>query len=282
MSRIDLHVHSNASDGSLTPTELVRHARQVGLEAIALTDHDTTAGLEEAATEGKRQGVVVIPGIELSVEMKGGTFHLLGFGVRETPELCGVLRQFIQGREDRNQRILEKLGELGMRITTEELEAEVPGEAPGRPHIARLMVKKGYVPDYQTAFDQYLKKGAPAYQDRLRLPDREAIRLIQDAGGIPVMAHPFSMKLDDEGFEKYVKELVGYGLSGIEAYYTKHSQRQTSFYLSVARGHGLLVTGGSDFHGVSKPRITIGVGYGDLEIPYELYEDLKRAMEKRR
>ena len=278
MSRIDLHVHSNKSDGSLTPTELVRHARQAGLEVIALTDHDTTAGLGEALAEGKKQGLEVIPGIELSMEMKGGTFHLLGFGIKETKELHGALHRFIEGRFVRNRKILEKLSKLDMPIDHEELEAMVPGVTPGRPHIARLMLEKGYVDSYLEAFDKYLKKGAPAYQDRFRMNDREGISLIKDAGGIPVVAHPFSMKLEAGQLEEYVTTLKDHGLMGIEAYYTKHTEEQQNQYLKIAKKHGLLVTGGSDFHGVSKPRISIGVGYGELEIPYELYKKLKKAM----
>jgi len=278
MSRIDLHVHSNKSDGSLTPAELVRHAKQAGLEVIALTDHDTTAGLGKAQAEGKKQGLEVIPGIELSMEMKGGTFHLLGFGIRETEELHSALQKFIEGRFVRNRKILEKLSQLDMPISNEELEAKVPGATPGRPHIARLMLEKGYVDSYLEAFDLYLKKGAPAYQDRFRMNDREGILLIRDAGGIPVMAHPFSMKLEAWQLEEYVTTLMDYGLMGIEAYYTKHTEEQKNQYLKIAKKHGLLVTGGSDFHGVSKPRISIGVGYGELKIPYELYKTLKKAM----
>jgi len=278
MSRVDLHVHSSASDGSLSPRELVKHAKEAGLEAIALTDHDTTSGLKEAAEAGKELGVDVIPGIEISIEMKGGTFHLLGFGIKENEELCTTLAKILKGRFSRNELILEKLGELGMPITKEELDAAVPGETPARPHIARIMVEKGYVKSFQDAFDHYLKKGAPAYIERYRMDDRQGIRLIRNAGGIPVMAHPFSTKLENGAFEEYIKTLIGYGLVGIEAYYTKHSKEQQDFYLEVAQKYGLLVTGGSDFHGISKPKISIGEGYGDMEIPYELYVGLKEAM----
>ena len=140
------------------------------------------------------------------------------------------------------------------------------------------MLEKGYVDSYLEAFDKYLKKGAPAYQDRFRLKDEEGIALIKNAGGIPVMAHPFSMKLEAKELEEYIITLMDHGLMGIEAYYTKHTEEQQILYLEIAKEHGLLVTGGSDFHGVSKPRISIGVGYGELEIPYELYKKLKKAM----
>jgi len=278
MSRIDLHIHSSASDGSLRPAEVVRFAKKNGLQVIALTDHDTTSGLQEALEEGRKQGIEVIPGIELSIEMKGGTFHLLGYGIKETEELQSSLRRFIEGREVRNKKILHKLEKLGMKIDYQELIDAVPGVVPGRPHIARLMLEKGYVNSYQEAFENYLKKGAVAYQDRFRMKDKEGIGLIIDSGGIPVLAHPFSLKMEKEKFEDYLNTLIQYGLKGIEAYYTKHTKEQQKYYLKIAKEYRLLVTGGSDFHGDSKPRIMIGKGYGELEIPYHLYLNLKKAI----
>ncbi len=278
MSRIDLHTHSTASDGSFSPTELVNLAKEKGLVAMALTDHDTTSGLEEAGRAGQEFGVDIIPGVELSVLIKGGTFHLLGLGIHETPELCAAFKKFIHGRDNRNRYILEKLAALGMPITEAELEAAVPGAVPGRPHIARLMVDKGFVSGTQEAFDLYLKKGAPAYQGRFRLPDKEAIELILGAGGIPVMAHPFSLKMEAEDLEAYLQTLKGYGLRGIEAYYSKHTPEQQALYLSLAEKLGLLVTGGSDFHGASKPDISLGKGLGEMEIPFEVYVELKSVL----
>ena len=278
MSSIDLHLHTNASDGSLSPTELVRQARQAGLLVIAITDHDSTKGLAEATREGERQGVVVVPGIELSIEMNPGAFHLLGYGVTWTDELCGTLQTIIEGRKKRNRLILDKLAAKGFPISYEEL-LEAAGEAtPGRPHIAKLMVEKGYVADYQEVFDNYLKKGALAYQQRFRLSAKEGIGLLKRAGAIPVMAHPFSTKLDEKELEEYLVQLKALGLMGLEVYYTKHSEEQTASYLEMAEKLGLLVTGGSDFHGASKPRISMGTGYGNLDVPAVLYEKLKSAM----
>jgi predicted metal-dependent phosphoesterase TrpH len=273
---IDLHVHSTASDGSMSPAELVRHARELGLAAIALTDHDTVDGVSEALEEGRRIGVEVIPGIEISVNYKP-EMHILGYflDINEYTSIKNKLGQIKKGREDRNKKIFGRLNELGVYVTEEEVRQVAAGDITGRPHIARVLVSKGYVRSIDEAFDRYLSKDGLAYFKRFELQPEDGIAAIKNAGGIPVIAHPVFLKKSYADMDNLFGELMQYGLAGIEAIYSENSKEDTGNLLRLAIKHNLLVTGGSDFHGSYKRGIELGKGRGNLNIPYELLEKLK-------
>lgn len=275
---IDLHTHSLASDGSMSPAELVRHAKEKGLSAVALTDHDTVEGIREALDEGNRIGIEVIAGIEISTNFKP-EMHILGYFLNkdEYKNIQKGLATIRKCREDRNIKIINKLNELGVDITEEEVKEVALGDTIGRPHFARLLVKKGYVKTMQEAFDKYLGKDGLAYFKRFELEPIDGIKLIKNAGGIPVIAHPALLKMSNNELDKLLLELKEYGLAGIEAIYSENSKDETGNLLRLAIKHQLLVTGGSDFHGTYKSEIEIGTGRGNLKVPYELLEKLNGA-----
>ncbi len=275
---IDLHTHSIASDGSMSPSELVRYARQNGLSAIALTDHDTVDGVQEALDEGVRSGIEVIPGIEISVDYKP-EMHILGYfpDINGYTEIRKELDEIKQGREVRNKKIINRLNELGLHISMEEVKQAALGDIMGRPHIARVLVNKGYVKSNDEAFDKYLCKEGLAYFRRFELKPAAGIKAILNAGGLPVLAHPVFLHKTYGELDKLLAELKGYGLAGIEAYYSENTKEDTGNFLRLAIKHELFVTGGSDFHGSFKPRIELGKGRGNLEVPYELLDKLRRA-----
>lgn len=272
---IDLHTHSTASDGSLSPEELVRHAWEKGLSAIAITDHDTIDGVERALEEGRRTGIEVIPGLEISVDFDP-EMHLLGYffdsSYLKIRDILNVLRT---NREKRNPKIIRKLNEMGFDITMDEVAAQSFGGIVARPHIASVMMKKGYVGSVKEAFDKYLSAGKPAYFEKAKLSPAEGIREISKAGGVPVLAHPIYLYMDFTSMDKLLGHLAGEGLKGVEAYYVDNSEEETKDLLELADKHKLLVTGGSDFHGSFKPDIEIGKGFGNLCVPYELLERMK-------
>lgn len=273
---IDLHTHSTASDGKLSPAELMRHAHAAGIEVIALTDHDTLSGLEEASGEAARIGIEFIPGIEISAENNPGTLHMLGYFIDpENDELKQTLAWLRGGRDERNHVILAKLAELGCPLEWEEVAALAGGESMGRPHIARAMVSRGYVASFNEAFERYLGKGAAAYTDRDKMTPEIAIEQIRSAGGIPVLAHPQTLSLADEELSKLLGELSGLGLGGIEVYYYSHTDEETALYASLAGKHGLAVTGGTDFHGPGMLETRLGVGRGNMNIPRSVADDLR-------
>jgi len=278
---IDLHTHSTASDGTFEPSELVILAKNTGLKALALTDHDTTEGLKSAYETALDIGLPFVCGVEISVKFSGpGHFHLLGYFLKpEVPELKDTLERLQKARDERNKKMVEKLQALGISISMEELREVAKGEI-GRPHIANLLVKKGVVKSFEEAFEKYLKKGAPAYVPKALLSPQEAIELVLKAKGIPVLAHPVTLKLNYLELKNYLKELKDFGLMGIEVYYTEHSPEFTKVLLEYAKEFGFLVTGGSDFHGANKPDIKLGKGLGNLRVPFECYENLVKALEK--
>lgn len=272
---IDLHTHSTASDGSLTPRELVRHAKNMGLSAIALTDHDTIDGIEEAFDEGKKVGLEVIAGLEISVEYNP-EMHMLGYFFNDTyKNITKVLDGLIKKRDERNPKIVKKLNELGFDITMEEVASEAGGKVVARPHIARVLHKKGYVKSIQDAFERYLGADKPAFFPKSKFTPEEGIKEILGAGGIPVLAHPIYLYLNQKRLDKLVKELVSYGLKGIEAHYVDNTNDDTGNLLRLAIKYDLLATGGSDYHGSLKPAIEIGKGRGNLKIPYEILDKMK-------
>lgn len=275
---LDLHAHTTASDGDQSPTQLVQQARDIGLTALAVTDHDTTAGLAEALEAGRRFGVEIVPGIELSAEVEIGQCHILGLLIDAAdPTLNDRLREVIENRDKRNARIVEKMrSELHFDITLEEVEAESGGQVVARPHFAKVLLRKGYVTSMQQAFDDYLGKGAKAYVERDRLTPEECIALIHGAGGVAILAHPNNLKRNETDTEAEILRLHALGLDGIEARYNRHTPEENARYLALADRHHLLTTGGSDFHGPTiKPTVYLGHVEGDQPAPLELLERLK-------
>lgn len=277
---IDLHTHSTASDGSMKPDELVRYAKVKNLAAIALTDHDTIDGLQDAIKEGQKIGIEVIPGVEISVDFEP-EMHILGyFGGEAYKNIADTLAELRRSRDARNLKMLHKLNEMGFNITMEEVEQEAKGEIVARPHFARVLEKKGYVSSMREAFDKYLSSGKPAYFKKEKLTPVQGIQMIREVGGIPVLAHPIYLYKSPKELDELLGELAGSGLGGIEAVYVDNTEEDTGNLLRLAIKHKLLATGGSDFHGSFKNDIDIGVGRGNLKVPYELLEKLKAALKK--
>ena len=275
---IDLHTHSSASDGVLSPTELVHYARNAEIEVLALTDHDTLSGLAEALDEAEKVGLPFIPGVEISAEYSPGTMHVLGYFI--DPAGSGLEDSLIwlrEGRDARNLVILRKLSELGLPLDYDEVASLAKGESMGRPHIARAMVSHGYAASFEDAFERFLGKGAPAYAERPRMTPDASITHIRRAGGLPVLAHPQTLGLGDGQLADLVRELKLYGLAGIEVYYYEHSTRETKLYETLARENGLLMTGGSDFHGPGMLGSELGKGRGGLNVPRILADALFEA-----
>ncbi len=263
---VDLHTHSTASDGSDTPADLVRRAAQIGLSAVALTDHDTQEGIAEAREAAAHAGIELIPGVELSLEHRGMHLLVLFLEPGEGP-LQDRLGELQAGRKRRNERIVESLRGFDMDITIEEVQAEAGDGSVGRPHIAAVMVRKGYVPDITAAFDRYLKEGGPAYHPRPRLTPAEAIHLARRSGGVPILAHPHTLELTDSELDRLLGELAELGLVGVESIYSTYGPDQRTHLTEMARRHGLLASGGSDYHGTYKADIRLGIGQGDLHVP---------------
>ncbi|MEC4674490.1 MAG: PHP domain-containing protein [Nitrospirota bacterium] len=279
MGRIDLHLHSTFSDGSLSPTDVITLGHTAGLRALAVTDHDTIDGLSEALEVGARLGIEVIPGIEISARFEGREAHILGYFIDWTDAtLLERLEQQRASRHHRNPLVVEKLNQLGLDLTYEEVIATAGSDSVGRPHIAQALVHKGHVRSVQEAFDRYLKDGGSAYVPRV-LPDAcEVIRWIREASGVPVLAHPQWVKPQHLPLATVCRSLKDAGLVGIEVFYSTHTKRQISEFLEISRTLDLLITGGSDFHGSAKPDIRIGYGRGDLKVPEKLLEPLRQAI----
>ncbi len=279
MGWVDLHLHTTASDGVMTPSAIVRYAKAKGLQAIAITDHDTVGGVSEGLKAGSELDFEVIAGIEISAEHSPGSMHLLGYFLDiEHPLLAERLRFLQKARAERNPRIVEKLNRLGLRITYEEVVKASGGGQVGRPHFAQVLLEKGYVRSFQEAFERFLAKGAPAYVDKMRFSPGEALDLIRKAGGVPVLAHPNT--LDVKGYaelERLVTRLVDLGLAGIEVYYPEHTTLQTAEFRVLAERHRLLMTGGTDYHGIAGDGLDIGTGRGEMRLPYSMVETLRRA-----
>ena len=282
MDRIDLHTHSSYSDGSFSPKQLVRLASKVGLRAIALTDHDTVAGVAEALAAGEELGVEVVPGVEVSAQYPPGTMHILGYYFHLShPELHKALKELQQARAERNPKIIERLQSLGLEITAAEV-LNMSGGQVGRPHIAKALVKRGYVSNIDEAFSRYLKKGGIAYVEKFRFPPREAIAMIRRAGGLAILAHPFTLGIENpQELTALVSELQEMGLEGIEVFYPDHTEEMTVFYQNVAKGLGLVSTGGSDFHGNLKDRSYLGSEILGKDLEYGLLKILRNRLQKR-
>ncbi len=281
---IDLHIHSSASDGSFSPAEILELVHKLNLGAFSITDHDTIDGNRDVLLSGIPESIDFLSGVEISSYppegfSSSGSFHILGYGIDiEDRALNQSLEKFQRAREDRNPKIISRLNNAGVAISMNEVIQEAGGGLIGRPHIANLLLKKGYVISIKDAFNKYLAKGELAFVDKYRIDCENAIKLIKNAGGIPVLAHPVTLGMEFSEIENFLKKLIKLGLLGIEAYYTNHSPEQTERYCQLADKLGLLVTGGSDFHGSLKDSVDIGTGNGDLNVPYHLYETLIKAL----
>ncbi|NKB81693.1 MAG: PHP domain-containing protein [Nitrospirales bacterium] len=278
MARLDLHLHTTYSDGSYPPDHVVALASQAGVTTMAITDHDTVDGLAEAIQAGRQRGIEVIPGIELSSQTAGIETHILGYFFDwNQPELKQHLLNQRQTRHSRNYHILETLKTLGLAVTYEEVKARAGSDSIGRPHIAKVLLEKGYVSCLKDAFDRYLGAGKPAYVPIDCPSTAEAIAWIREAGGIPVLAHPIWVKRYTQNIRKLCQELKDQGLQGIEVFHSSHQPKDMHICLEVARQVGLLATGGSDFHGHATPTVQVGKGRGNLKVPLALLEPLKKA-----
>ncbi len=270
IGKVDLHTHTTASDGRLEPARLVELASKIGLRAIAITDHDTVAGLSEGVEAGKRYGVEIIPGIELSTEDDGNDIHMLGYFIDFTDrDFIEMLRYFQKIRFERAKKIISKLKELGVEISIDEV-VKISGNAAsiGRPHIAQAILNRGYVSDIQEAFDKYIGAEAPAYVPKYKLPTIEGTRFIYKAGGVPVIAHPGLSTTPD-----YVEFLArNKHIRGIEVWHPEHTAEQVAIYYRIAERFKLVKTGGSDFHGIpGKAKL------GQVTVAYVSVASLKKV-----
>lgn len=263
----DLHIHTTFSDGTESPEEVVAKAKEAKLSTIAITDHDTVAGVAAAKTAGEKLGVAVIPGIEFTTEVPEAEIHILGYFINDKDADFRAVLEKIQGsRHSRIFKILEKLGKIGVNLDPEKVFAFSKGASAGRPHVARAMVEAGVVRSIRSAFEKYLGWEGPAYVPHYKLTPEGVVKLILANGGIPVYAHPVV-----SDYDKIIPELVSYGLRGIEIFYPGHSDEQRAFYLALAKKMGLLVTGGSDYHGAANPREG---RLGEVWLPDEYLEKL--------
>ena len=280
---IDLHIHSTASDGTFSPTEIVNKALKLAEKdspvVIALTDHDTVAGIDEfqKAAAKHKDRLTAISGLEISTDYHGVEIHVLGYNIDiHNKELLDRLVVCRESRDGRNEKIIQKLQEQGFKISMDEIKPNKPGETIARPHIAKLLMKKKYVSSVQEAFDKYLAEGRCCYVERIMPTPEEAIHLIKNSGGIPVLAHlMLYKKLDSSQKEALVRELKEAGLIGIETYYNTYTPVEQEYVAGLAKQWGLIETGGTDFHGQNKPHISLFTGQGEMEVPQKVLENLK-------
>ncbi|MBQ3074679.1 MAG: PHP domain-containing protein [Clostridia bacterium] len=276
MKLIDLHTHSLKSDGAQTPADVVRTAHAAGLSAMALSDHDNVEGVREAMAEGEKLGIEVIPAVELSAQVDT-ELHILGYFIDvENKKLQEALDYSLVVRDQRQEETCRKLNEQGFQITMDELREEAHGNPVlCRAHFAQIMVRKGYAESVQDCFKKYLSVGCYAYSNKQALLPHEAVSLIHEAGGIAVAAHLHLIKMEDEPLKKFLADLIPHGLDGVEGYYTDYTPDMEQRYRAMAKELGLVLSGGTDYHGANKPHISIGRGRGGLEIPYSVLEGLK-------
>lgn len=273
---IDLHTHSRVSDGSATPTQLIELASSANCQAIALTDHDTFDGIHEARKRAEELDIELIPGVEVSCDWIHGTLHLLVYFVDDSKlPLTKTLLEMQGARELRNRQLVDFMASDGVDITYEELLVEGGGSGIGRPHFAALMLKLGIVSSIQEAFDNYLEVDQKYYIEKKTYPPEELIALAISSGGVPVLAHPYSVANDPNDVAGIVEELTSHGLAGLETQYGRYSLSQRKTLNEIAKSNSLVITGGSDFHGTYKPDLSIGVGRGDLNVPYDILIQLK-------
>ena len=276
---VDLHVHSTRSDGTYTPTELVNYAIEKGLKAFALTDHDTVDGIEEALKAAEGKPIEVIPGIEYSTEYRKRDVHIVGLFIDyKAPVFLEYLERFQASRIERNHKLCRNLQGAGFDITYEALLEEFPNAVITRAHYAKYLLAHGYVKSMVEAFDRYLGDHTPYFVHREKITPEEVIDITRRAGGIPILAHPTLYKLGREQLDILVSTLTDAGLMGLEAIYSTYSPSEESQMKALAKKYNLLISGGSDFHGSTKPGLDLGTGYGRLFIHEEVLENLRAAL----
>ena len=275
MKTVDLHSHSTFSDGTLTPTELVKLAEKQGLSALALTDHNTSNGLKEFMEAGKNSSVITIPGCEFSTEWNDKEIHVVGLFFRE--EYWSEIDDFLElnhiAKMNSNLALIERLNKAGYSVTAEEAAALTAGTDFNRAHIARVLMAKGYVKSVQEAFDKLLNENMGYYIPAKKISSITAIHFIKTYGATAIMAHPL-LNLTPEELKVFLPEAREAGLDAIETIYTEFDEEMTNTAISLAEEFGLKQSGGSDFHGKTKPDIMLGVGWGNLKIPYKFYKDM--------
>ncbi len=265
----DLHLHTMFSDGTYTPEELIIKTKKAGLSAISVVDHDTVSGVEQVIEGAAKEDIEVLPGIELSAEHHGLEVHILGYLINyKDNDFNKRLESLRQIRVERIYKIVAKLNELGIGLSADSVFELAKGSTVGRLHVARAMLEGGFIRSLAEAFQKYIGDKSPAYVAGFKFSPAQAIELIKSVGGVPVLAHPYTLKNDE-----LLNEIISSGIMGLEVYYPEHSQSMVNFYLEVAKKHHLLVTGGSDCHGKAKPEVKIG----SIKIPYELVEKIKDA-----
>lgn len=270
---VDLHTHTTASDGTYHPNELVERAKMIGLEVIAITDHDTVSAFEELDERYYDDPkILVIRGVEISADYVTDSLHILGYNFKDDKVVKRTLKDLLDYRNKRNEMILEKMNAHGFYATMDELRQLAKGEAIGRPHFARLMVEKGYVKSLDEAFEKYLSDGGMFFVEKRRLKPAEAIELIKNAGGIAILAHPYELlrgkpsnENDWDYLERMIKDLARNGIDGLEVFYSTHTMTQTDDLLRIAKKYNLLITAGSDYHGSNRPDVSLG-----MNVPYKL------------
>ncbi len=275
---IDLHTHSTESDGTDTPETLTHNAKEAGLSAFALTDHDTVAGIEKAKPIAQKLGIEFVPGIELSTDYEGTEVHILGYYIDEKNEsFLKQLQTFLDSRDLRNEKMAFLLQKEGFDITLDKLVVEYPDSVITRAHFARYLVEHHMVKNRETAFSKYLGNQCRCYVPREKISPFEAIKLIQSGGGVAFFAHPILCHMNFERLKRFIADLKAAGLTGIEAIYSANSPGDTGNLKRIAKENDLLVSGGSDYHGANKPYIRLGKGRGSLYVPDEILEDIKLA-----
>lgn len=279
MSFVDLHVHSTASDGTLSPSQVVRLAASLGLQSIALTDHDTVSGINEALDESKKTGIEVIPGVELSCVYRDKEIHILGLFVRhEDPSFLSALENLLAVRQQRNEEMIRRFQADGFPVTRQALTAGNPHTVITRAHFARLLTEKGITDSMGEAFQKYLQYGGKYCPRKDLITPEQALKVLTDNKAFPVLAHPCQYKLGWSQTETLISHLALLGMRGLEVYHSSHSQEESQRLRILASQYGLLPTGGSDFHGTNKPDISLGTGRGSLNLPASLLEDIRKAI----
>lgn len=283
MKIVDLHAHTTASDGSYTPTELVRYAKKKGLSAIAITDHDTIAGVEEASIEGRKLGIRVIPGAELSTRMDDCDVHMTSLFINcKNEQLIKRLDDMAASRQERNYKMVDKLHEAGFQIDRSDLDALGEGKILARGHIAQILIARGYATELKEALRKYLSKGTPGYVQKEVLSPEECIQLVHDAGGMIFVAHLHQIDPQDpEHCKDVARRLIRMGADGLETQYCEFDDEWRQATEQIAQECGCLRSGGSDFHGVMKKGLDLACGYGDLQVPYIFLEAMDAELARR-
>ena len=274
MKYIDLHIHSAVSDGTDSPAQIVQKAAELGLAAVAITDHDTVAGCAEAAAEGEKLGVEAVSGVELTSRY-GRTIHILGYYLRtNSPVLTRTLDGILAERDHRNRKMAALMAADGIPIDYDEMKRRF-GASIGRPHFGDMLVELGLAESVQDAFDRFIEKGQRYYLPRKMLSIERSVEVIREAGGVPVLAHPFQYRLEESTLRQLIEHCMDHGLLGLECRYSLYDEEQSQYLLKLAREYGLIPTGGSDYHGGNKPHLALGSGTGQLAVPAAWLEPLR-------